>query len=298
MGKTKGFHTVCECNKQLGCETLHPQVSLIDLSKACHEERSAMKFDFYAILLIEECPDCCCCCGRKYYDYTTATMVFLKPSEVFRLTNDDALPSKGWLLAFHPDLLHQTTLKAHIDDYTFFAYNKEEALHLSQRETSTITCCLENIEEELQHDIDSHTATILSRHIELLLDYCARFYERQFITREERNRDLIHRLDELLHQHIRSRLLPLGIMPEEGELASQLSLSEAYLRDLLYYAVGQSLSEYFLGMRLKAARRLLQSSDTSAHDVAHRLGFPTVQRFTMLFRRLLGMSPRDCRLPN
>lgn len=292
---TKGFHTVCECNKQLGCETLHPQASLIDLSKACHEERSAVKFDFYAVLLIEECPDSCCCCGRKYYDYTTATMVFLKPSEVFRLTNQDALPHKGWLLAFQPDLLYHTTLRNHIDGYTFFSYNKEEALHLSQRETATVTCCLENIEEELQHPIDTHTATILSRHIELLLDYCARFYERQFITREERNRDLMKRLDELLHLHIESRLLPLGIMPDEGEIAQELALSEAYLKDLLHFSAGQTLEEYFLGMRLQLARRLLQSENTSAQDVARRLGFPTVQRFTLLFRRLLGQSPNDCR---
>ena len=104
------------------------------------------------------------------------------------------LPDKGWLLAFHPDLIYRTSLKNHIKNYTFFSYNKEEALHLSQRETATVTCCLENIEEELHHSIDTHTATILSRHIELMLDYCTRFYERQFITRENRNKTVLEEL--------------------------------------------------------------------------------------------------------
>ena len=109
--------------------------------------------------------------------FPNATMVFLRPDEIFRMSATNTLPNKGWLLAFHPDLLYRTTLKNHIQNYTFFSYRKEEALHLSQRETGTITCCLENIEEELHHPIDAHTSTILSRHIELMLDYCTRFYE-------------------------------------------------------------------------------------------------------------------------
>ena len=137
--------TVCECCHCLGSKTLHPQVSLINLEKPELEE-DAVKFEFYAILLIEDCPDGCCCCGRKYYDYSVATMVFLTPGEIFRMSKEDTLPPKGWLLAFHPDLLFRTSLKNHIKNYTFFSYHKEEALHLSRRETSTVTCLLEHIE--------------------------------------------------------------------------------------------------------------------------------------------------------
>ena len=190
MKKTLDIKSVCECNRRLGCKTLHPQASIINLEHP-DLEQEAVKFEFYAVLLIEECPDGCGCCGRKYYDYTNATMVFLKPGEIFRMNEAGVLPDKGWLLAFHPDLLYRTSLKNHIRNYTFFSYNKEEALHLSGRETATITCCLENIEEELHHSIDTHTATILSRHIELMLDYCTRFYERQFITRENKNKTVL-----------------------------------------------------------------------------------------------------------
>ena len=158
--KTLDIKTVCECCHCLGSKTLHPQVSLINLEKPELEE-DAVKFEFYAILLIEDCPDGCCCCGRKYYDYSVATMVFLTPGEIFRMSKEDTLPPKGWLLAFHPDLLFRTSLKNHIKNYTFFSYHKEEALHLSRRETSTVTCLLEHIEEELHHPIDAHTGTCL-----------------------------------------------------------------------------------------------------------------------------------------
>ena len=145
---TLDIKTVCECNRCLGCKTLHPQVSIINLENPSVYQ-DAVKFEFYAILLIEDCEGDCDCCGRKYYDYSNATMVFLTPGEIFRMNKNNTLPDKGWLLAFHPDLLLCTTLKNHIDNYTFFFYRKEEALHLSQRETAKVTCCLENIEDEL-----------------------------------------------------------------------------------------------------------------------------------------------------
>ena len=144
--------TVYECNRCLGCKTLHPQVSLINLESP-NLEQEAVKFEFYAILLIEDCLDGCHCCGRKYYDYSNATMVFLTPGEIFRMSENNTLPNKGYLLAFHPDLLFHTSLDNPIKNYTFFAYHKEEALHLSQRETAKVTCCLENIEDELHRVI-------------------------------------------------------------------------------------------------------------------------------------------------
>ena len=169
MKKTLDIKSVCECNRRLGCKTLHPQASIINLEHP-DLEQEAVKFEFYAVLLIEECPDGCGCCGRKYYDYSNATMVFLKPGEIFRMNEAGVLPDKGWLLAFHPDLLYRTSLKNHIRNYTFFSYNKEEALHLSGRETATITCCLENIEEELHHSIDTHTEALVQRGTDKLME--------------------------------------------------------------------------------------------------------------------------------
>ena len=269
-------------------------MSLINLEKPELEE-DAVKFEFYAILLIEDCPDGCCCCGRKYYDYSVATMVFLTPGEIFRMSKEDTLPPKGWLLAFHPDLLFRTSLKNHIKNYTFFSYHKEEALHLSRRETSTVTCLLEHIEEELHHPIDAHTGTILSRHIELLLDYCTRFYERQFITRENKNKLLLARLDRMFDEYLDSGRLSAGGLPVLAQCAAALNLSAAYFSDLLKFETGKSLEEYFEFRRLDTARRLLSEGMHTPAEVARLLGYPNVQCFSLIFKRVVGVPPGEFR---
>lgn len=294
MKETLDIKSVCECNRCLGCRTLHPQASIINLEHP-DLEQEAVKFEFYAVLLIEECADGCCCCGRKYYDYANATMVFLKPGEVFRMSEAGVLPDKGWLLAFHPDLLYRTSLKNHIKNYTFFSYSKEEALHLSQRETATITCCFENIEEELHHSIDIHTATILSRHIELMLDYCTRFYERQFITRENKNKTVLEELETLLDDYIASGRLIDSILPTSEYCAAELGLSVPYFNDLLKFETGKTLDEYFRLKRLEVAKRMLLNTKNTPTIIARQLGYPNVQYFTLLFKRITGVAPSEYR---
>lgn len=292
--KTLDIKTVYECNRCLGSQTFHPQASIINLEKRNLEE-DAIKFEFYAILLIEDCPDGCCCCGRKYYDYSNATMVFLTPGEIFRMNENNTLPDKGWLLAFHPDLLFCTSLKNHIKNYTFFFYDKEEALHLSQRETGTVTCCLENIEEELHHPIDTHTSTILSRHIELLLDYCTRFYERQFITRENKNKAILEKMEKILDEYIASGKLQDGKLPTTEYCARMLELSNAYFNDLLKFETGKNLTEYFQFKRLDVAKRMLLKADNTPAFVARQLGFPNVQHFSLIFKKITGAAPNEYR---
>lgn len=292
--KTLDIRTVCECNRCLGSKTLHPQASIINLEKP-DLGQDAIKFEFYAILLIESCSDGCCCCGRKYYDYSNATMVFLTPGEIFRMSEDNTLPDKGWLLAFHPDLLFRTSLRNHIKNYTFFSYYKEEALHLSQRETAKVTCCLENIEEELHHPIDIHTSTILSRHIELLLDYCTRFYERQFITRENKNKVILEKMEKILDEYISSGNLQDGKLPVPQYCAERLELSVAYFNDLLKFETGKTLAEYFQFKRLDVAKRMLLKDGYSPSTVARLLGFPNVQHFALIFKKITGIAPGEYR---
>lgn len=294
MKDTLDIKSVCECNRRLGCKTLHPQASIINLE---HPDlgQDAVKFEFYAVLLIEKCTDGCCCCGRKYYDYSNATMVFLKSGEVFRMSEAGVLPDKGWLLAFHPDLLYRTSLKNHIKNYTFFSYNKEEALHLSGRETATVTCCLENIEEELHHSIDTHTATILSRHIELMLDYCTRFYERQFITRENKNQTVLEELETLLDDYIASGWLRDFILPTSDYCATGLGLSVPYFNDLLKFETGKTLDEYFQQKRFEAAKSMLLKAENTPAIVARQLGYNSVQYFSLLFKKITGIAPNEYR---
>lgn len=292
--KTLDIKTVCECNKCLSTKTLHPQATLINLERP-ELGSEAVKFEFYAILLIEECPGGCSCCGRKYYDYANATMVFLTPGEIFRMTGDNTLPDKGWLLAFHPDLLYRTTLDSHIRNYTFFGYRKEEALHLSRNETATITCCLENIETELHHPIDSNTGTILSRHIELMLDYCSRFYERQFITRENTNKEIMARLDRLTLDWLLSGKSEGGHLPRPEFLAKSLGMSQAYLKDLLRFETGKTFNEYMECKQLEEARRMLLRTSESPARIASRLGFPSTQYFSAVFKKITGKAPAEYR---
>lgn len=291
---TLDFKTVYDCNCCLACKTLHPQVSLINLENPSLEQ-DTVKFEFYAILLIENCPDECSCCGRKYYDYSNATMVFLTPGEIFRMSEEKTLPGKGYLLVFHPDLLFQTTLKNHIENYTFFHYRKEEALHLSQRETEKVTCCLWNIEEELHHSIDIHSSTILSRHIELLLDYCTRYYERQFITRENKNKTILEKMEQLLDDYISSGRLQNGKLSASDYLAKRLNHSASYFNDLLKFETGKTLEQYFEFKRLEVAKRMLLKSDATPAIIARQLGYPNVQYFSLIFKKITGVAPSDYR---
>lgn len=292
--KMLDIKTVCECNRCLGCETLHPQVSIINLENQ-NLEQDAVRFEFYAILLIEDCENGCDCCGRKYYDYSNATMVFLTPGEIFGMSENNTLPDKGYLLAFHPDLLFRTSLKNHIKNYTFFSYRKEEALHLSQRETAQVTCCLENIEDELHHAIDTHSSTILSRHIELLLDYCTRYYERQFITRENKNKAILGKMEKILDAYIASGKLQDGKLPTDAYCAESLNLSIAYFNDLLKFETGKTLTEYFQFKRLYVAKNLLLKTDSTPAAIARQLGYPNVQYFSLIFKKITGFAPNEYR---
>lgn len=283
--------TVCECNKCLGTKTLHPQATLINLEHPDIKQESII-FEFYAILLVEDCNDLCKCCGRKYYDFSYASMIFLLPGEIFQMSKNDTLPGKGLLLAFHPDLLSQTSLNKHISDYTFFSYHRDEALHLSLREKGIILRCMDNIEDELHHAIDSHTGKLVSRLIELLLDYCSRFYERQFITRGEKNKALLRKLETVFNQAVQDGVLQNRPILNPLSCAERLKLSLAYFIDLLKFETGKTWDEYFQLERMKIAKKLLQNASCTPSQVACQLGYD-MRQFETLFKRLTGMTPGE-----
>lgn len=273
----------------MGHKTLHPLVSVIDLSKAPLEQRT-VRCDFYTITLIEGEAEYLTY-GRKYYDYSNASLIFRIPGETMKLDTGNTLARKGWLLAFHPDLIACTTLESHIKDYSFFFYKLNESLHLSLREKMKIIECIRNIEEELQHAIDCHSKILISHHIELLLDYCARFNERQFITRCEANKTILHKTDLLLSKYILSGKLADGVLPTEEYCADAFHLSPRYFSDLLKFETGKSIHEYFQLMRLNIAKRMLLDKDNTVHMTAKKLGYANVRYFTLLFKKITGITP-------
>lgn len=156
-----------------------------------------------------------------------------------------------------------------------------------------ITECIRNIEEELRHAIDRHSKTLISRHIELLLDYCARFNERQFITRCEANKIILHKIHSLLNGYILSGRLESGAMPTEEYCADALHLSPCYFRDLLKFETGKSMHEYFQLMRLDMAKKMLRNKDYTVGMTARKLGYANSQHFTCLFKKITGMTPTE-----
>ena len=182
---------------------------------------------------------------------------------------------------------------SHIKEYSFFFYKLNESLHLSSREKMKIIECIRNIEEELRHSIDCHSKTLISRYIELLLDYCARFNERQFITRCEANKAILHKTKLLLSEYISSGKLEGGVLPTEEYCADALRLSPCYFGDLLRFETGKSIHEYFQLMRLNIAKKMLLDKENAVGTVAKKLGYANTQYFTGLFKKITGMTPTE-----
>jgi AraC family transcriptional activator of pobA len=192
------FETVSQYNIFNNHETLHPLVSVIDFSKAHPRKLRRSYFGFYAVLLKDvKCGDMRY--GKNLYDYQEGTLVFVAPGQVVGIeTSEEIYQPKGHGVVFHPDLIKGTSLGRHTDDYTFFSYNVTEALHVSERERQLVLDSFSKIKYELEHGVDKHSKMLIADNIELLLNYCVRFYDRQFITRENAHKGILERFEKLL----------------------------------------------------------------------------------------------------
>lgn len=288
--------TVHQCNCWLGGKTLHPLVSVIDLSNTDLTQH-IVKFGFYTILL-RECPCEDFIYGRQNYDYSNGTVVFLAPGQSINTEGSGILPLKGWMLVFHPDLIHGTSLGQNIKNYTFFSYHLNEALHLSIREKQKVLECLENVRQELLHAIDWHSKILISRYIELLLDHCTRFYERQFITRAEANKELFTRFECILDTYFETDQPKTSGLLSAEYCADLLHLSSYYFEDLLKQETGKDTQEYLQFKRISIAQKQLRSTDKTISQIAEKLGYPTPQLFSDLFKKIVGCTPNEFRILN
>ncbi len=290
------FKTVDEYNKALGVETLHPLVSVIDFSKSKFIKSlpAVQSFGFYTVLLKDvKCGDLKY--GRNYYDYQEGTLVFLAPNQVLEIQNKLPHQPKGWALIFHPDLLRGTTLGRTIRDYTFFSYNVCEALHLSEQERCIIMECLHNIMNELDHSIDNHSQRLIVSNIELFLNYCTRFYERQFITRKNVNSDILSRFETIVNDYLRSDKPKTKGFPTVKYCALELNLSPNYLGDLLKKETGKSAQEHIQLQMVEAAKELLLDTNKSVSEISYDIGYEYPQYFSRMFKRIVKMTPTEYR---
>ena len=204
MDNLRRFETVRDYNVFNNNETLHPLVSVVDLSKAAPRQGSRMYFGFYTIFLKDvKCGDMVY--GRHIYDYQEGTLVFLAPGQVAGVnSNGETYQPKGYALIFHADLLPGTSLGRHIQDYSFFGYQSNEALHISERERAIVLDSFSKIKYELEHSIDKHSKTLIASNLETLLNYCTRFYDRQFITRENVHKGILEKFENLLNEYFQT----------------------------------------------------------------------------------------------
>lgn len=288
--------TVAEYNEMLGVETLHPMVSVIDLSKAKPMRHMRHTFSFYTIFLKDE-KNCELTYGRQRYDYQKGSVVCLAPGQVIGIEDmgEDFQP-RGWALCFDPELIHGTSLGRIIKDYSFFSYEVNEALHLSEKERELFVACLGEIQQEIEHSIDRISKRLIATHIQLLLDYCLRFYERQFITREPINRDLLTRFESLLDSYLSSGKAQRDGLPTVKYCASELCLSPGYFGDLIKKETGKSAQTYIQLKIMDFAKEHLQDRDKSISQISYELGFQYPQHFTRLFKKVVGCTPNEYRI--
>ena len=289
------LETVAAYNKMRGMETLHPLVTILDLSKAKPMPAQTFNFGLYAIYLKElDCGELKY--GRNHYDYQEGTLVFIAPGQVMGVQPKvKTFEPKGWALLFHPDLIKGTSLGKHIQHYSFFSYDVNEALHLSEKERQIVLDCFSKIQYELEQSIDKHSKTLIASNIELFLNYCIRFYDRQFITRDNEHNGFLERFEHLLNEYYLSDKPKNSGLPSVAYCAGELNLSSNYFGDVIKKETGKSAQEYIQTKVIDVAKERIFTIDKSISEVAYELGFSYPQHFTRLFKQKVGISPTSYR---
>lgn len=237
--------------------------------------------------------------GRSTYDYEEGTLVFTAPGQVMELGNDgvemDQIDPDGWSLVFHPDIFRKSDLSDKISKYSFFQYDSNEALHVSEQEKTSIENLLEKITQEYSQMLDRHSQNLIVSNIELFLDYCLRFYDRQFFSRVNLNSDTISKFERLIINYYESDKAHQNGVPSVEYCAKQLNLSPNYLSDLLKRETGKTTLEHIHFFLIERAKNSLLNSSDSISRIAYSLGFEYPQHFSNLFRSKTGFSPKEYR---
>jgi AraC-like DNA-binding protein len=299
MDTIKKLENVAQFNKERGHQTLHPLVTVLDQSKSKPIKPGRFISELYLIFLKDtKCAEMRY--GRSHYDYQDDTLLFIAPGQLagFEEVDEEIIQPNGWALAFHPDLIRGTHLGGHIKDYSFFSYNVNEALHPSERERQIVLECFNKIQYELEHAIDKHSRTLISSNIELLLNYCRRFYDRQFITRDHAHKDLLARFETLLDDYFRSDKPQVLGLPSVSYCAGELSLSAKYFGDLVKKDTGKTAQEYIQAKLIDVAKEKIFDTSRSISEIAYEMGFRYPAHFTRLFKQIVGKSPNEYRSLN
>lgn len=297
MDKIRKLENIDQYNSLYGLETLHPLVSVVDLTKATKTvNHIQMTYGLYALFL-KQTKSCDIKYGRQSYDYQEGTIVCFAPGQTIGVeTLEDEVSPQVYGVIFHPDLIRETSLGKNIKNYTFFSYAVNEALHLSDQERGIVMDCLEKISIELEHAIDKHSKALIAMNIELLLNYCMRFYERQFITRSNANKDALSQFEQLLEEYFQSQHPMQDGLPSVKYFADKVCLSPNYFGDMVKKETGRTPQEHIQEKVIELAKEHITETDETVSQIAYTLGFQYPQHLCRLFKRRVGCTPNEYRL--
>ena len=288
------INTIQDFNDYQGVETLHPLVSVVHVENTEHIKECMMHYGLYAIYLKEN-KGCKLSYGRTPYDFDEMTVTSFAPGQVVTVEPNPDVPfAKYTALVFHPDLLNRTTLAKQMIRYEFFDYTSTEALHLSAQEVEIFQGVLAMIEQELHRAIDKHTRELIVSNIELLLNYCLRFYDRQFITREEINNSVVKKFIRLLDNYIVNQAAREGL-PSVAYFADKCCFSTGYFGTLVKIETGRSAKDIIADHLLSHAKQMLNEASLTISIVSERLGFDYPQHFVRFFKAHTGKTPAQWR---
>lgn len=298
MPKIYHIKTVGDYTALRGGETLHPLINILDYNNLQLLPAATYHFSTYCIFLKEtKCGDLRY--GKENYDYQEESLIFLAPGQIVSVENYSAgTKPKGKVLLFHPDFIKGTTLTNLINAYSFFSYSSNEALHLSKKEKDMILGIFNTIEAELKVNLDKHSKTLVINHLQLLLNYATRFYDRQFITREHINKGILEKFEELLSNYFSSDKPQSIGLPSVAFCAEQMHLSANYFGDVIKKETGISAQEYIQTKLIDIAKERMFDLNTPISSIAFELGFKYPQHFTRLFKQKTGITPNEYRRLN
>ena len=278
----------------------HPLISIINVENVKHlraDEPMALAFDFYSIA-VKRTHNVKLKYGQQPFDFNEGIMSFMAPNQVFSIAldkKDEEIEQSGWVLYIHPDFLWNTSLAKTIKQYDFWGYSLHEALFLSEKEEIVIKNIIQNIEQEYHANIDKFSKQIIISQIDTLLGYSERFYNRQFITREKSNHQLLDQLEKLVSDYFDSDNLINRGLPTVQYVAEQLNLSPKYLSSLLRVLTGQNTQQYIHDKLIEKAKEKLSVTNLSVSEIAYGLGFEHLQSFSKLFKTKTNLSPSEFR---
>lgn len=290
------LETITQFNTERGQETLHPLVTVLDQSKSGLINTEKYSSSLYLIFLKDvKCESLKY--GRNQYDYQDESLLFISPGQVFGFDEKEKrrIQPNGWVLGFHPDFIRGTPLGRHILQYRFFSYDVHEALHISHREKKLVLESFHKIRHELEGNTDRHSKMLVAGNIELLLNYCIRFYDRQFINREIINKDILTQFESLLNEYFERDTPDRSGLPAVSHFARQLHLSANYFGDLVKKETGKTAMEFIQDKIIALSKDRIFDSHKTISEIAYELGFKYPSHFTRLFKNRVGKSPTEYR---